>query len=48
MITRLIYFSENCLNKGLTDIRQILKSAFKNNNNLQISGILYHNEFYFL
>ena len=48
MITRLIYFSENCITNGLNDIRQILKSAIKNNNNHKISGILYHNENYFV
>ena len=48
MITRLIYFSENLINNGLNDIRSILKTAMQNNNSHQISGILYHNEFFFL
>jgi len=48
MITRLIYFSENHTNNGLNDIREILKSARRNNNNHKISGILYHNENFFM
>jgi hypothetical protein len=48
MITRLIYFSENCITNGLSDIRQIVRSAIKNNSKHKISGILYHNEHFFL
>jgi hypothetical protein len=48
MLTRLIYFSENDPTVSIDTIRAILKTANEYNKTNHITGLLYHNEQFFL